>query len=68
MPAALSQPPLGGYETDVGILFADARGYTAWAKRGTPTDCATSLNRFYNSATAALMPHDAIIDKFVGDK
>jgi adenylate cyclase len=66
--ACFESAPLGGYETDVGILFADARGYTAWAKRGTPTDCATSLNRFYNSATASLMAHDAIIDKFVGDE
>jgi adenylate cyclase len=60
--------PLGGYETDVGILFADARGFTAWAAARTPTECAESLNRFYNSATSSLMMHDAVIDKFVGDE
>jgi adenylate cyclase len=66
--ACFEGAPLGGYETDIGVLFADARGYTAWAKTKSPTDCADSLNRFYNSASASLMAHDAIIDKFVGDE
>jgi adenylate cyclase len=60
--------PLGGYETDIGVLFADARGFTAWANTQTPTHVAASLNRFYSSATASLLAHDAIIDKFVGDE
>jgi adenylate cyclase len=59
---------MGGYETEVGVLFADARGFTAWATREAPTEVATALNRFYKGATAALMAHDAIIDKFVGDE
>jgi adenylate cyclase len=60
--------PMGGYETDVGVLFADARGFTAWAKDESPTDIAAALNRFYASAAASLMAHDAFIDKFVGDE
>jgi adenylate cyclase len=60
--------PAGGYETEVGILFADARGFTAWAVREAPTEVAAALNRFYKGATASLMAHDAIIDKFVGDE
>jgi adenylate cyclase len=60
--------PTGGYETEVGILFADARGFTAWATREAPTEVAAALNRFYKGATASLMAHDAIIDKFVGDE
>lgn len=60
--------PLGGFETDVGILFADARGYSSWAGSRSPTECAEALNRFYSSATTSLMVHDAIIDKFVGDE
>ncbi len=60
--------PRGGYETDVGVLFADARGFTAWATLEAPTEVAAALNRFYRGATASLMAHDAIIDKFVGDE
>jgi adenylate cyclase len=60
--------PVGGYETSVGILFADARGFTAWAEHRSPSEVAAALNRFYKSATDALMAHDAIIDKFVGDE
>jgi adenylate cyclase len=50
------------------VLFADARGFTAWATHEVPTEVAAALNRFYKGATAALMAHDAIIDKFVGDE
>ena len=60
--------PLGGYETDVGILFADARGFTAWAALRTPTQVAAALNRFYGGAMESLMAHDAVVDKFVGDE
>jgi adenylate cyclase len=60
--------PLSGYETEVGVLFADARGFTAWAAHEAPTEVAAALNRFYKGATASLMAHDAIIDKFVGDE
>jgi adenylate cyclase len=60
--------PVGGYETDVGVLFADARGFTAWATREAPTKVAAALNRFYAGAMTSLMAHDAVIDKFVGDE
>ena len=60
--------PMGGHELEVGVLFADARGFTAWASREAPTEVAAALNRFYRGATASLMAHDAIIDKFVGDE
>jgi adenylate cyclase len=60
--------PMGGYETEVGVLFADARGFTEWATREAPTEVAAALNRFYGGAVASLMAHDAIIDKFSGDQ
>ena len=60
--------PMGGHETDVGVLFADARGFTAWATNETPGHVASALNRFYTGATMSLMAHDAVIDKFVGDE
>ena len=59
--------PLGGSEREVGVLFADLRGFTAWSGQTAPSAVAASLEGFYKAAMGALMAHDAIIDKFVGD-
>jgi adenylate cyclase len=59
--------PMGGVEMDVGILFADVRGFTSLAERQAPDAVATLLNRFYATAVDALCEH-AIIDKLVGDQ
>lgn len=59
--------PLGGSEREVGVLFADLRGFTAWSGETAPAAVAASLDGFYKAAMGALMAHDAIIDKLVGD-
>jgi adenylate cyclase len=59
--------PMGGVEIDVGILFADVRGFTSLAERQSPDDSADLLNRFYAAAVGVLCEH-AIIDKLVGDQ
>jgi adenylate cyclase len=59
--------PMGGVEMDVGILFADVRGFTSLAERQAPDAVADLLNRFYASAVDVLCEH-AIIDKLVGDQ
>jgi adenylate cyclase len=59
--------PMGGREMEVGILFADVRGFTSLAERQTPDAVATLLNRFYATAVEVLCEH-AIIDKLVGDQ
>jgi adenylate cyclase len=64
----LESAPMGGHETEVGVLFADLRGFTAWSADRPPATVAAALNRFYTSATKSLMAHDAIIDKFAGDE
>lgn len=39
--------PMGGVDMEIGVLFADVRGFTSLAER-TPTDeVAQLLNRFY---------------------
>jgi adenylate cyclase len=59
--------PMGGVEMEVGVLFADVRGFTSLAER-TPTDeVAQLLNRFY-AAASAVLTRSALIDKFVGDE
>ena len=59
--------PMGGVEMDVGILFADVRGFTSLAERQAPDAVAALLNRFYATAVDVLCEH-AIIDKLVGDQ
>lgn len=59
--------PMGGVEMEVGILFADVRGFTSLAEGQAPDAVATLLNRFYASAVDVLCRH-AIIDKLVGDE
>ncbi len=59
--------PMGGVEMEVGVLFADVRGFTSLAEEMAPNEVADLMNRFYGSATA-ILARSAIIDKLVGDE
>ncbi len=59
--------PVGGAVLEIGVLFADVRGFTTLSEQRTPKDVAAMANRFYRAATTALLLHDAMIDKFAGD-
>lgn len=59
--------PMGGVEMEIGVLFADVRGFTHLAEEMTPKDVAQLLNRFYGQA-AEILSRSAIIDKLVGDE
>jgi adenylate cyclase len=59
--------PMGGVEMEVGVLFADVRGFTALAEQMPPDEVAQLLNRFY-AAASAVLTRSAIIDKLVGDE
>lgn len=59
--------PMGGVEMEIGVLFADVRGFTSLAESMAPDDVAQLLNRFYAAATEVLTP-SAVIDKLVGDE
>jgi adenylate cyclase len=65
--SCFEKAPMGGVSMDVGVLFADVRGFTALAEGQAPADVATLLNRFYAAAVDVLCRH-AIIDKLVGDE
>ena len=60
--------PLGGVEVEIGVLFADMRGYTPLAESKPPREVADFLHRFYAVATDVLCGQDALIDKLVGDE
>jgi adenylate cyclase len=52
---------------EIGVLFADVRGYTAMSHDMAPDAVADLMNRFYASATK-ILSRSAIIDKLVGDE
>jgi adenylate cyclase len=61
-----SSPP-GGMTTEVGVLFADLRGFTSLSERSEPEAVSALLRRFYSCAEDVLFP-EAVIDKLIGDE
>ncbi len=53
---------------EVGVLFADIRGYTSWCEDQTPEVVERALNQFYATASTVLTKGDGLIDKLVGDE
>jgi adenylate cyclase len=60
--------PPGGAEVDIAVLFADVRGSTGLGTQLESAEYVLLMNRFYVAATRALIKHDAIIDKLIGDE
>ncbi|MEA2441099.1 MAG: adenylate cyclase [Thermoleophilaceae bacterium] len=61
------EAPMGGVEMEIGVLFADVRGFTSMSEGMAPKGVAGLLNRFYGTATE-ILSRSAIIDKLVGDE
>jgi len=59
--------PPGGVTMEVGVMFADLRGFTALSERTEPEEVSALLRRFYACAEDALFP-EALIDKLIGDE
>jgi adenylate cyclase len=59
--------PPGGMTTNVGVLFADLRGFTARSEFLTPAETSALLRTFYKHAENVLLP-EALIDKIIGDE
>ena len=57
-----------GAEIPVSLLFADIRGSTGIGERSSPTEFRAFLDRFYRLSSRAILDHDGIVDKFVGDE
>jgi len=60
--------PHGGRELDIGVLFADIRGFTTLSETAAPEDVRDLLGRFYDVATDVLIDSNAVIDKLIGDE
>jgi adenylate cyclase len=59
--------PVGSTEMEIGVLFADIRGFTAWSEKTSPTEATERLNEFYRLAGRVLTRDDAMVE-FVGDQ
>jgi adenylate cyclase len=59
--------PVGTYEREVGVLFADIRGFTGDTEKRSPGETAASLTRFYALASRVLTQDDALVE-MVGDQ
>jgi adenylate cyclase len=59
--------PPGGITTEVGVMFADLRGFTARSESITPQEATALLRRLYSVAEDVLFP-EALIDKLIGDE
>lgn len=55
------------HEIEIGVLFADLRGFTSWSETHGSREAADLVNRFYAIANRALTSDDAFID-FIGDQ
>lgn len=59
---------ISGVEIPVTLLFTDVRGSTAMGERLRPTEFHAFLDHFYRLASDAIVRHDGVVDKIVGDE
>lgn len=57
-----------GVELPVTLLFSDIRGSTAMGERMRPAEFKDFLDHFYRLASDAIVSHDGLVDKIVGDE
>ncbi len=65
--SCIDTAPEGVHEMEVGVLFADIRGFTAWSSSQSASEAAQRVTQFYDLAGRVLMQDDALIE-FVGDQ
>lgn len=59
--------PAKTFELEVGVLFADIRGFTSWTETEQPAEVTRILERFYAIAFRELTADDALIE-VIGDQ
>ncbi|MFL5643529.1 MAG: adenylate/guanylate cyclase domain-containing protein [Chloroflexota bacterium] len=57
-----------GAEIPISLLFADVRGSTGIGERLSPTEFRAFLTHFYEIGSKAILGHDGLVDKLVGDE
>ena len=64
----LREQGVTGVEIPVTLVFSDVRGSTALGEQMTPSAFRTFMGHFYELATRAILDHDGLVDKIVGDE
>jgi adenylate cyclase len=57
-----------GVEIPVSLVFSDVRGSTTIGEQMTPGEFRKFMGHFYDLATKAILDHDGLVDKIVGDE
>jgi adenylate cyclase len=57
----------GGEARVATVLFADLRGFTAFAERAGPAEVVETLNRFFTTMTVWVQESGGFVNKFIGD-
>jgi adenylate cyclase len=65
--ADAGQLQLGGEEREVSVFFADIRGFTRISEQLSPEAVMQMLNSYLSVIADAVVQHDGIVNKFVGD-
>jgi len=60
-------PRLVGEEKRVAVLFADIRGFTAFAEQLPPYDVIHALNRYFCRMEEIIRSHGGYVDNYLGD-
>jgi len=58
---------LGGEQREVSVFFADIRGFTRISEQLSPEAVMQMLNTYLSVIADAVVQHDGIVNKFVGD-
>lgn len=58
---------LKGHKNEATILFADIRGFTAYAEDREPEMVVEMLNTYFEIATRGILDYGGYVDKFIGD-
>lgn len=61
------QLQLGGEQREVSVFFADIRGFTRISEQLSPEAVMQMLNSYLSVIADAVVQHDGIVNKFVGD-
>jgi len=51
----------------VAVLFSDIRGFTSLSNKKTPDELIKNLNSYFSGQVDAILSHNGIVDKFIGD-